>query len=65
MTKEQKEEIQNFLMYLHFRVLAGLNKLSAQYVALMMSVEVNNPQFMEIKEENEKIFKWLDEEEEK
>lgn len=27
-----------------------------------MSIEANIPQFMEIKEENEKIFRWLDEE---
>lgn len=65
MTKEQKDEIKNFLIYLHLEVLAGRNQLSSQQLAFMMSIETNIPQFMEIKQENQKIFRWLDEEEEK
>lgn len=62
MTKKQREEIKNFLVYLHLEVLAGRNQLSSQQLAFMMNIEANIPQFMKIKEENEKIFRWLDEE---
>ena len=62
MTSEQKEELKNFLIYLHLSIMADRDELNGEgYIALTQLVN-DYPQFSDIRRENEKIFRWLDEE---
>ena len=62
MTKKQKKEIKDFLMYLHLSVAQHEYELNVECLQFLLYLEDKNPQFEDIKKENEKIFKWLDEE---
>lgn len=65
MTKKQIKEIKNFLVYLHLSVASEKYELDAEWLQYLLALEDKNPQFEDIKKENEKIFRWLDKEEEK
>ena len=64
MTKKQKKEIKDFLMYLHLCVAQVEFELDVKGIQFLLYLEDKNPQFEDIKKENQKIFQWLDEEEE-
>jgi hypothetical protein len=65
MTKKQIKEIKNFLVYLHLSVASEKYELNVECLQYLLALEDKNPQFEDIQKENQKIFKWLDEENEK
>ena len=62
MTKEQIWEIKDFLVFLHLKVVQCTEGLSKEDFSDLVDLEKENPQFENIRRENIKIFKWLDEE---
>lgn len=63
MTKEQIKEIKVFLIYLHLLAEHVTGELSTEGFSYLVELKGKNPQFKNIENENEKIFRWLDEEE--
>lgn len=56
-----KKEIRIFLIYLHLTIMSYTGKINPEgYCAIYQLLE-DYPQFEDIKAENEKIFKWLEE----
>ena len=61
MTKKQKREIRDFLIFLHLNLMAQEQTLNAEgYIQSFKYTQIY-PQFRDIKKENKKIFGWLEE----
>ena len=58
MTKEQKEELKAFLMFLDLKN----TELTPLGIIAIQQIHQKYPQFDDIKKENEKLFKWIDKE---
>ena len=64
MTKKQAEETKNFLIYMHLILMAREETLSAEGYIALSELRKQYPQFKNMHKENDKIFKWLNAEEE-
>ena len=59
MTVEEKEELKNFLIYLHLRTMDEFTITVQGRIAIMRLVE-QYPQFSDIKKENQKWFEVIE-----